>query len=290
MHALARALLALLRRLGATLRLDEAARSIAIEGGRARAVHLASGETLRASAILFAGDSAALAAGLLGPEVVGAVPPLAPSARSLSAVTWSVVAAPGGFPLVRHNIFFSGDYPCEFGALRAGRLPEDPTIYICAQDRPAEDAPAPGGAERLLLIANAPAAGAALSCREIDRCETRSFERLARAGLSLGNLRMTRTVPADFERMFPGSGGAIYGRATHGPFASFRRPGARSAIRGLYLAGGSSHPGAGVPMVTLSGMHAADAILADRASMRSFHPVATPGGISTPNRPTAATA
>jgi 1-hydroxycarotenoid 3,4-desaturase len=47
--------------------------------------------------------------------------------------------------------------------------------------------------------------------------------------------------------------------------ASFQRPGARTALRGLYLAGGGAHPGAGVPMAALSGQHAAEAIWKDRA-------------------------
>ncbi|MEL6947697.1 MAG: FAD-dependent oxidoreductase, partial [Pseudomonadota bacterium] len=66
--------------------------------------------------------------------------------------------------------------------------------------------------------------------------------------------------------LFPGSGGALYGRASHGWMASFARPGAKTAVPGLYLAGGSVHPGPGVPMATLSGMLAAQQILADRVS------------------------
>jgi 1-hydroxycarotenoid 3,4-desaturase len=73
------------------------------------------------------------------------------------------------------------------------------------------------------------------------------------------------TDPARFAQRFPGSGGSLYGRANHGPLASFARPGARSAIRGLYLAGGSVHPGAGVPMSAMSGRLAAAALLEDAA-------------------------
>jgi len=48
--------------------------------------------------------------------------------------------------------------------------------------------------------------------------------------------------------------------------AAFKRPSARSKVKGLYLAGGGTHPGAGVPMATLSGAHAAAAILSDLTS------------------------
>ncbi|MEL6736777.1 MAG: FAD-dependent oxidoreductase, partial [Pseudomonadota bacterium] len=74
------------------------------------------------------------------------------------------------------------------------------------------------------------------------------------------------TQPSDFNALFPGSGGALYGRASHGWTASFARPGSKTKLPGLYLAGGSVHPGAGVPMATLSGMLAAQQIMKDRVS------------------------
>jgi 1-hydroxycarotenoid 3,4-desaturase len=69
------------------------------------------------------------------------------------------------------------------------------------------------------------------------------------------------TTPDGFEKLFPASGGALYGRANHGAMASFRRPGAKSRIPGLYLAGGSVHPGAGIPMAAMSGRLAAARLL-----------------------------
>ena len=42
-----------------------------------------------------------------------------------------------------------------FQALAAGRLPPDPTVYLCAQDRPGR--PGANGPERLMALVNAPA-------------------------------------------------------------------------------------------------------------------------------------
>ncbi len=98
------------------------------------------------------------------------------------------------------------------------------------------------------------------------------------------------TTPADFERLFPATGGALYGPATHGWMTLFRRPGAMSALPGLFLAGGSVHPGPGVPMAALSGQLAAGAVMAHLDSISRSRQVATSGGISTPSVTTADTA
>jgi 1-hydroxycarotenoid 3,4-desaturase len=74
------------------------------------------------------------------------------------------------------------------------------------------------------------------------------------------------TTPAIFDQLFPATGGALYGQASHGWQASFTRPPSRSKVAGLYLAGGSTHPGAGVPMAAMSGKLAAASLLSDLGS------------------------
>ena len=63
--------------------------------------------------------------------------------------------------------------------------------------------------------------------------------------------RVVRT-PADLERDTGAPGGAIYGTASHGSRAALLRPANRSPVPGLYLVGGSAHPGGGLPLVVLS--------------------------------------
>jgi 1-hydroxycarotenoid 3,4-desaturase len=286
MHRLAVALAALAARRGAEIRYGTAVTELLVQHGRIAGVALSDGSRLAADAVVLNADSAALAAGLMGAACARAVPPPRRRDRSLSAVTWSMHATARGFPLLRHTVFFSSDYPDEFDAVfRRRELPLEPTVYVCAQDRGDEDTAAAGGAERLMCLVNAPPVGDAGRPNdvELDRCEERTFSLLERCGLSIGRHpgATVRTGPADFDRLFPATGGALYGRASHGWRSAFARPGSRSRVPGLYLAGGSIHPGPGVPMAAVSGRLAAASLAEDLASTSRSRMAAMPGGTST---------
>jgi 1-hydroxycarotenoid 3,4-desaturase len=291
MHALAQSVASLAQRHGVTCRYGARVATIGVTDGRADSVTLENGERIDADSIVFNGDMSALGQQLLGAEASVAARALSASKRSLSALTWSVHAETSGFPLERHNVFFQPEYRREFDDIFSrGKLPATPTVYVCAQDRGLPDLPEPQR-DRLLVLVNAPAEGArTLSESEIDACETHSFSLLARYGLKVSRTsdNTMRTTPADFSRMFPGSAGALYGMATHGWMSAFARQGAQSKIAGLYLAGGSVHPGPGVPMAAMSGMLAAATLMERLDSTSRSRRVRISGGMST-RSPTAAT-
>lgn len=291
MAALAREVAALAREAGAEVRCGAHVAAIEAAGGRARAVRLASGEVLAADAVIFAGDVGALATGLLGPAAASAVKAPGPERRSLSALTWCLRGEVRGLEPAYHNVVFARDYAEEFAALGRGELPREPTIYVCAPDR--LEGPAPEGGERLFVLVNAPPRGGEgrLSAREIDACERATFQRFERCGMSVTPSpgATTRTTPDDFAARFPGTGGAIYGAATRSWTDALSRLTARTRLAGLYLAGGSVHPGAGVPMATLSGRFAAASACEDLASTGLSLRAATSGGTSTRSATTAAT-
>jgi len=278
---------------GAQYRFGEAVARVELTGGRASGVILAHGERIAADAVIANCDPAAIGAGLLGADAAGAVRSYAAEKRSLSAYVWYAHSRTQGLPLVRHNVFFSPDYPREFADIRAGRTPADPTVYICAQDREAEPgATAPPGRERLQIIVNAPSNGDTHdhTSEEIEQCTKAMRHSLARCGLELEDpFAHQLATPNTFERLWPSTGGALYGRASHGWAASFLRQGTRTRIPALYCAGGSTHPGAGVPMAALSGQLAATTVLQDLASMRKSYPGAMVGGISMPSARTEGT-
>lgn len=297
MHAVAQTFARLAQLRGATLRYGQRCEAILTQrgsSGAVRAVRLAGGEELPADAVVFNGTPQALVDGLLGPAVRHAVPALPVARRSLSAVTWAVCTATAGFPLVRHNVFFEADYRSEFDDIfQQRRLPRAGTVYVCAQDRDTDGPVQPGQPERLLCLVNAPADGdrRPFDALETDPCERQSLDLLRGCGLQLtmNETQVQRTTPADFNRAFPASGGALYGQATHGWMALFQRPGSTCRVPGLFLAGGGVHPGPGVPMAALSGQLAADALTAHLASTsRWWHRAPTSGGTSTRSATTAA--
>jgi 1-hydroxycarotenoid 3,4-desaturase len=251
-----------------------------MQSGRVAFVQLASGTRIPADTVVFNGDPRALATGLLGDGARPSVPQTAVEPRSLSANVWTFAARPRGPDLHHHNVFFGADPRAEFGPIAEGRLPEDPTLYICAQDR--GTGRNPPDLERFEIIMNAAPLREGQP-EDIDACRTRTFRTLAAHGLTFGPepSDATLTTPNGFEALFPASRGSLYGRSPHGLTAAFARPTARTQVPGLYLAGGGAHPGAGVPMATLSGKHAAEAILADRTSTSRSRPTATRGGTST---------
>jgi diapolycopene oxygenase len=168
--------------------------------------------------------------------------------------------------LLHHNFVFSHDPEEEFEYIyRRGQLAPDPTCYVCA---PASTDPsvAPEGCEAVYVLVHTP------YLRENHNWDSMFPEyrrvilnKLARtAGLTDLEARSefeSALTPQDIHHRYSVLNGAIYGVASHGRFTGAFKPSNRSRdLQGLYFAGGSAHPGPGMPMAMMSGWIAADSL------------------------------
>jgi phytoene desaturase len=154
-----------------------------------------------------------------------------------------------GTPLGHHNVFFSNNAAQEFRQIEAGQLADDPTIYVCISSF-TDASQAPDGDENWFILVNTPP-GAEVNTEDYRDLVLR---RLGEHGVDLtGRISFAaRITPLDIERLYRSPGGAIYGSSSNGKRAAFTRPANRGARQGLYLVGGSSHPGGGLPLVATS--------------------------------------
>jgi len=255
MAGLARACARLAADRGVNFRFGEHVVNVLVESGRVSGVETSSGERLSADAVIVNADISALALGRLGKHLSHLGGRSTQRPRSQSAMTFTVSAAATGYPLHRHNVFFSEDYKSEFDdVFKFGVLPRQPTTYIWA---PVSEGP------MFCLINAPPTVETASTQTDLDQGRARMIEQLSACGLKLEIKSETVMGPADFASDYPGTEGSLYGAPSHGWEATFQRPGVKSRLAGLYLAGGSVHPGPGVPMAALSGMAAARCLMND---------------------------
>ncbi len=234
-------------------------------GGRVSGVRLASGETVAADVVVADVDAAHLYADLL-PDRSGQRRVRA-AGRSTSGFVLLLGAEGRTEALDHHTVLFSSAYRQEFRDLAAGRPPADPTVYVCAADRNDPSA-APPGHESLFVLVNVPSADdpdAAWADGRADAYADRVLAALDRRSLGLRPRLVHREVitPADLAARHRAVGGAIYGTSSNGRRAAFTRPSNRGPRPGLYLVGGSTHPGGGLPLVALSAKIVAAMVDAD---------------------------
>lgn len=169
--------------------------------------------------------------------------------------------------LLHHNVWFPQNYDAEFDAI-FGPDPhpvEDPAIYVCAPDdpmmRPDSDH------ESWFILVNAPRhdpergvdwSSPALAAAYAERI----LMVLARRGMDVRDRILWQEIrtPADLEREARAPGGSIYGTSSNGARAAFGRPANQSPIPRLFLVGGSTHPGGGLPLVGMGAEITADLI------------------------------
>lgn len=175
--------------------------------------------------------------------------------------------------LAHHNIIFSRDYQREFKHIfDEKRAPDDPTIYIAITAK-ADPEHAPSYGENWFVLLNMPYLvegqdweGETLRMREVI------FQKLHRLGIDISAYIETERVfnPETFYQLYSSNRGSIYGISSNSRSTAFRRPANRSRdIEGLYYAGGTTHPGGGIPLVLLSGKITAQ-LITDHSAIKQL--------------------
>ena len=261
MYRLAERLVSAAQGLGVEVRCGAAVEEILVERGAVRGVRLRSGETLSAAAVLCNAEPS---------QALGSLLPPALRRASAGEPSWSgrcAVLRVEARARPAHEVQFPADYLREMDDLSAGREPEGPALYLCAP-RVAHGAEVfADGSEAVFAMTNAPAGSA-------DVAWTRPIGEEARVLWERG--------PRALGLRFPGSEGALYGLASHSWRTAFQRPKNRVAhVRGLYLAGGGAHPGAGLPLAASSGQRAAEALCEDLRPRRFWRRKERAGAVAT---------
>lgn len=275
LYKLAEAYLKLAQELGVQVHTgpDFAIEQILLNRRRATGLRLASGATVAADVVIANSDVTYTNSNLLPQNKL----PKAQSSQKKPALEPSC----SGFvlflgldkqyeQLAHHNIFFSQDYKAEFEQIfKDLEPPSDPTIYVCWTGK-TDEQHAPSGKSNLFVLVNAPY----LSDRfDWDAPQVKEnyrnliIKRLEEFGLpDLSEHIETEEImsPLDLQQRYNAAFGAIYGHSSNNKFSAFLRPPNRSRrYRNLYFVGGSTHPGGGVPLVTLSARIVANLVKKD---------------------------
>lgn len=234
---------------------------IETRAGSVRAVHTVNGERFDTDIVVANADASEIYNRLIDDAAAR------PAAKALAKATPSfsgfvlLLAVRGRTPgLAHHNVWFPADYDAEFDSLfgRSATPVDDPTIYVCAPDDAAMRPDAEH--ESWFVLVNAPRHGTGPGCVDwrapgvAEAYADHLMTVLARRGIDLADRVLWRVVrtPADLADEAGAPGGAIYGTSSNGTRAAFLRPANQSPIKGLYLVGGSAHPGGGLPLVGMS--------------------------------------
>jgi len=253
MHQITTSLVALAEELGVSFRYGNRVNKIITEGKKATGIVVGK-EIFKADLVLSNMDITPTYQRLMPDVKAPAIKLKQEKSTSALIFYWGIKTQFDQLGL--HNICFSSNYKQEFDELFKGIVPAtDPTVYVNITSKDIPD-DAPQGCENWFVMVNVPAHNGQDWEALISQYKTIIIQKLNKIlQTDLANLIETEATlsPVEIERKTSSAGGSLYGTSSNSRYAAFlRHPNDHSSIEGLYFAGGSVHPGGGIPLCLLS--------------------------------------
>lgn len=252
--AITQRLAATARRLGVEFHLDEPVEKLLIDRGRAIGL-VTNRARYRADAIVMNADFARAMTRLVPDESRLRWTDQKIARKKFSCSTFMLyLGVEGHFELPHHNVYISGDYEENLRDIETHhRLSRDPSVYI--QNATVTDSSlAPKGMSTLYLLAPVTHQHAKIDWKK----EREPFRRLVLAQIAKAGfekveprIRFERMItPDDWDQRYQIHLGATFNLAHNLRQLLHLRPHNRfEDIAGVYLVGGGTHPGSGLPVI-----------------------------------------
>jgi phytoene desaturase len=173
-----------------------------------------------------------------------------PKSSSVIAFFWEVN---GIHPHLNvHNMLFAHDKNEEYQKIfKEGTVSNDPSTYISITSK-YNKGDAPEGKENWFVLITAPHLKGQAWQALVNSTRTNvqaKVERILKIPIREKVEFEKVLTPLDIEQNYFSAFGSIYGNSSNSRLAAFlRHPNFSKKIKGLFFAGGSVHPGAGIPM------------------------------------------
>lgn len=266
-HALMEAMASLAGDRGADIRLNTPVERITFSGARADGV-VVNGEREAFDAVIVNADATWAMKKLIPPELrtrgaaAGYTDEKLDSKRYSCSTYMLYLGVEGEIDLPHHTIYTSERYEENLRDItQHGRLSEDPSIYLCNPSR-IDPTLAPEGHSSLYVLLPTPNVRAGSDGLPIDwngaaaAMRERAFEQMERVfGLTDIRSRVraeVQTTPADWAAMNINHGATFNLAHNLRQMLHWRPQNRLKGFERLYLVGGGTHPGSGLPTIFLS--------------------------------------
>lgn len=249
MHAITESLYQLASRLGVSFHFGQSVEKIKTLHGRVAGVQV-DGKTEAADVVVSNMDVYFTYRMLLGDnEKAGKIGQLE---RSSSAFIFYWGISRTFHNLGLHNIFFSNDYKEEFSHIfHKKQLYPDPTVYVNITSKEQKNL-APEGNENWFVMVNTHHHTGEDWAEKAKTIKENIIQKLSKdLGTDITSLIKTEEIlhPVLIQEKTGSYLGSLYGTSSNDRRSAFlRHPNFSRDIQGLYFAGGSVHPGGGIPL------------------------------------------